>query len=113
MIIDKKELWIGLVNVIPMPNNQTLPATKGAYLTVLMDASSAADFCNQVKSELLSYDYHVIGIEDVEKFNIRKTKYLVREKLLALASETKGRGKIGLGDFHTYDKDEVLSMEKN
>lgn len=106
--MDEKELWIGLVNVIPMPNNQTLPATKGAYVTVLMDASSYTDFFDEVESELLSYDYHVIEIEDVEKFEIRKTKYILSEKLLALASETKGSGKIGLGDFHTYDKDEIL-----
>jgi hypothetical protein len=106
--MDGKELWIGLVDVIPMPNNQTLPANKGAYVTVLLDASSATDFCDGVKSGLLLYDYYVIGIEEVERFSERKTKYILSDRLLAVAHETECSGKIGLGDFHTYDKDEAL-----
>ncbi|MFA5982400.1 MAG: hypothetical protein WC782_00110 [Methylococcaceae bacterium] len=91
--MDEKELWIGLADVIPMPNNQTLPANKGACVTVLLGASSATDFCDGIKAELLLYDYYVIGIEEVEKFSARKTKYILSDRLLAVAHETNVAGK--------------------
>jgi hypothetical protein len=106
--MDEKELWIGLVNVLSMPNNEKLPETKGAYVTVLMQALGGKDFCDLIKAELLSYNYYVIEIEDIEKFNIRKAKYILSDELLSLASETKRTGKIGLCNFHTYDKGEAL-----
>jgi len=44
----------------------------------------------------------------LDKFSVRKTKYILSERLLLIAHETERSGKIGFGDFHTYDKDEAL-----
>ena len=103
------DIWIGLVNVIPMPGNNELMSAKGAYVNVIALASSSDDYDAIVKSELSKLDFFVVSTEDVELLTERVKHSTLAQELYSIADDVKRTGDLGLGTFHAYQEDETLS----
>ena len=97
-----KQVWIGLVEVIPSPNDKTFQGDKGAYVNVLAWVASASEYRTQVKQAADQCDMDVEKISDVEPFAKRLQAYRVHKSLIRLAEQVKKKQCVRFNTFYTY-----------
>ena len=104
----ENEVWIGMVQVIPMPGNTVLKGAKGAYLNVIAMASSEVEFSALVADELLRDHMYVMNVEDAEPFEDRAKHHTVVEEIEELVDQARMTGEIGIATLYTYEEDAAL-----
>ena len=102
-MVSYNNIWIGLVHVSSLPNNDLLGNAKGAYVNVLALANNPNDFTNKVKESIIDLGLDFIELEDAELFSERIENYEVQENIKILATEVIKSKEVRFGDFHTYD----------
>jgi len=102
----KDEIWIGLVNVVPRKGNTFLHDAVGAYVSALVIAKNAAEFCSSVRHQMDQYEFDVIGIDDIELYRERILRCKVAEVIDELSKGLNDCNPIGFGTFHSYKTEE-------
>jgi hypothetical protein len=105
----EKQIWIGLVDVVPMPGNNELTGAKGAYVNFIAYASNADEFLSIANAEFTSLEFYVKNIEDAEPLSRRLEIHSLSHELFSLAEDVKRSGSVGFGTFHAYDEDEAIN----
>ncbi len=98
----ERQVWIGLVGVIPVPGGGALRKGKGAFVNALAPAADQLEFENVVRDALSQLGFIAHEFEDVEAFSERTAKWEVDEELRVLAEEVASYGDVRFGAFHTY-----------
>ena len=101
-----REVWIGLVNLIPGGGNKDLEGAKGAYVNILAFAENEEDYRNLVKFAAYEHNYSIRKIKDVESFATRIKNYEIDEALLKLSKKVQETGKTHFGEFFVYENEE-------
>jgi hypothetical protein len=100
-----KNVWIGLVNVIPQLGSSTLSnGAKGAFVNVLAFAGSDSEYESVVQAALSTLELLAVEFEDVELFN-RLTTEGASDDLQALAKDIRSMRAVAFGTFHNYFAD--------
>lgn len=102
-----KEVWIGLVGVVPRPGNDLLGKAKQGFVNILALAASTSEYGAQVERVLDELGLDVTEIEDSEPLSERLSKWTVDPEISRLAQEVNSTGFARFGTFHVYeDEDE-------
>ena len=100
----KKNIWIGLVHVKPNPENLFLKGAKGAFVPALSLSINIKDFIKNVINYIEPMGFKIIKIEDIELFNVRKSKYKIHPSVLKLSKRISKDNPIELDTFQAYKK---------
>ncbi len=98
----KKEIWIGLVEVISQRENDVLALNEGAFVNVLTKADSEKEYSRKVKTMFQHYNIKVKNIEEIEILAERMKRQDIEESLLQIAERIKSNNHVIFGTFHTY-----------
>lgn len=104
-----KEVWIGLVGVVPRPGNDLLGNAKQGFVNILALARTKSEYRSEVGRILDELGLDVSEIEDSEPLSDRLSKWTVDPDILALAEEVNSTGFARLGTFHVYDDEQESS----
>lgn len=96
------EVYIGLVGVAPNPGSDVLGTAKGAYVNVLVLASSVEEYEAGASRALADLGLFAFEFEDVEPFESRANHRDLEEELHVLASEVSESKKPRFSNFHTF-----------
>jgi hypothetical protein len=100
----KEELWIGLINVKPLPlRPNALGGAAGAWVNMVAWASDPEMYKGESQAGAATYDAYVVGIEDGEPVALRTTRFRVEEQIEDMISRAEtNRNFILFGTFHEY-----------
>jgi hypothetical protein len=100
----KEELWIGLVNVKPLPRApKALGGAAGAWVNMVTWASDPEMYKAKAETVAATYDVYVVEIEDSEPVAIRKSRFMVDDEIEDIISRVElNRDFILFGTFHYY-----------
>jgi hypothetical protein len=100
----KEELWIGLVNVKPLPQTpKALGGAAGAWVNMVTWASDPEMYKAKAETAATTYDVYVVEIEDSEPVAIRKSRFSVNDEIEDIISRVEiNRDFILFGTFHEY-----------
>ena len=101
-----KEVWIGLVNLMPNAGNEDLKGAKGAYVNILAFAESVEDYKNVVKFAAYEHDYTIQEIKDVELFDVRSKNFEIDDDLINLSKKVAETRKTHFGEFFIYEAED-------
>jgi hypothetical protein len=99
-----KQIWIGLVGVVPRPGSNTLSGgqAKGAFVNALAFVSDEEEYKIAVQRAASELGLETFEYEDVERFSDRVSKFEVNDTLKSLAEEAESTGSVKFGTFHNY-----------
>jgi len=100
----KEELWIGLVNVKPIPQAPgALNGAAGAFVNIITWATDLATFKAKAETVAATFDVYVVEIENAESVSLRKSKFTVDDEIEELILRAEGNEDYILcGTFHEY-----------
>ena len=96
-------IWLGIVEVKAINNNEDLGGAAGAFVNVAYIASSHNDFIQNVNESFQANDFEVIEIEEIENEENLSIDNPDNAEKLELIREIKNGEKIAWGTFHTFD----------
>ena len=99
-----KQIWIGLVGVVPRQGSNTLSGgqAKGAFVNALAYVSDEEEYKIAVQRAASELALDAFEYEDIETFSDRVSKFEVDDTLKALADEAESTGSVRFGTFHNY-----------
>lgn len=98
-----RELWIGLVSVVPTKDCDVLEGAVGAYVNVLALASDASEYADLVEKALAKLHIIVDEIEVVEPFAERRSCGNPDPAVVDMAMSISGSEPVQFGTFHSFD----------
>jgi hypothetical protein len=96
------EVWIGLVEVRPLPGCVLLGGAGGAYTHALAWAASEEAWRASVRRALADLKLDVVEEEDVSPLLFRRLDDEVHQDVLAAAQEVRTTGEVRLTSFHVW-----------
>lgn len=100
------EVWIGLVDVGPMPGNDSLEGAKGALVNVIACVKNRAEFDQAATRELAAYQFFIRSMKNVRPLSADDQ---ISDELRQLAEQAETPGQVEFGAFHSYEEDETLN----
>lgn len=101
-----RELWIGLVGVVPKPDCKLFhDDVAGAYATMLSVALDEAEFMDRVRDACDRLHLEVFEIEECDTYSSRVTSYHISPNVRRLAKEAADGSKVGIARWHTFSKE--------
>jgi hypothetical protein len=101
--VAKKQIWIGLVGIRPLPDAEVLQEVSGAYTNVLTWASSGTEFAERVRKLMDEMKMIITEIEDAEPLSNRGGVEDFDGEIAESISEVeKNPDAIVYGTFHSW-----------
>jgi len=98
-----RQIWIGLVQVAPLPGHDVFDGNAGAFVNAVALASSVADYQSAVSVPLSDLHLFAIEFENVEPLATRiRERGPLDDDLMALAVEGRRMNAACFHNFHTY-----------
>jgi hypothetical protein len=103
---ETKQLWIGLVEVLGLKNNQVLTGAKGAFVNLVTWACDADEFRGNAELVLRKLGLFTVDVENPEPVSIRRNKAEFDEETEDMIARAENNPKaIIYGTFHTWKRD--------
>lgn len=99
-----KQVWIGLVGVVPRPGSAALGNAKGGFTNALALVTDPREFERQVTEALDELGLIPYEFEDIESFTSRIARCEVDEAIKELAPEVERTGNVRLGTFYNFSR---------
>jgi hypothetical protein len=100
----ERQIWIGLVKVSSLKENEVLNGAKKAFGTVIGFSTTKLKFRAAIAVELSELGMKLERLENAETLIQREKKFVLQEQLYKLINQTVEKKKqIGFLTFHTYD----------
>jgi hypothetical protein len=100
-----REVWIGLVEVVPDEGNDIFEGGLGAYANVLALASSVEDYMAVTAPALLLEGVIAVGVDNPEPLRERKLKVELDEEIHALGQRAR-TGAVVWDTFYVFEADD-------
>jgi hypothetical protein len=99
----EKDIWIGMVQVLSLPDSEILQGVSGAYVNILTWASNPSEFRAKAK-ELMDYlGLKLVGVKEEEPLSEREKRGEVDVGIAQVALEVRDNPKsIRYMTFHTW-----------
>jgi hypothetical protein len=102
-----REVWIGLVEVVPEEGNDIFDGAPGAYANVLAIAASAEDYMAVTAPALLREGVIAVGVDNPEPLRERRSKVQVSDEILDLGERAR-KGDVVWDTFYVFETDDEL-----
>jgi hypothetical protein len=96
------DVWIGLVEVKPLPGNDLLDGDPGAFANTLTVAGDAEDFCTRAANFFRGEGFEVLGFEHVERLDDRVRDGAVPDEMLLLGEEARTTSNVRFDTYFRY-----------
>jgi hypothetical protein len=96
------DVWIGLVEVRPLPGNDTLAGDPGAFANALTIAGDAEDFCTRVANFFRGEGFEVLSCESVERLEDRARGVALPEEMAELGDAARETSEVQFDTYFTY-----------
>jgi hypothetical protein len=100
-----REVWIGLVEVVPEEGNDIFDGAPGAYANVLALAASVEDYMAVTAPALLREGVVAVGVDDPEPLRERRSRVQLGDEILRLGEQSR-TGQVVWDTFHVFETDE-------
>ncbi len=100
------QVWIGLVGALAAPDCEILDDAPGAYVNMLVWASSEREFMRSVSCACEDYRLRAFEFRDVEPFGKRSAEHQTSAEIRRLADEARRTEGIRFGTFHMWTSDD-------
>jgi hypothetical protein len=101
----KREIWIGLADVVALPGCKRLGRGKGAFVKVVLWADSDSDFYSKAKKAISELDLHLSELEDREPLVERLSRIEAGDETLQMAETVRmNPDSVVFGTFHIWEK---------
>jgi hypothetical protein len=100
-----REVWIGLVEVVPEEGNDIFDGAPGAYASVLAIAASVEDYMAVTAPALLRQGLIAVGVDDPEPLRERKSRAQLSEEILDL-DERARKGDVVWDTFYVFEAED-------
>jgi hypothetical protein len=100
---DHKIIWIGMVQVLSLPESKVLQNVSGAYVNILTWASNSPEFFAKAKELTDDLGLKLVGIENEEPLSEREKRVELEADVVRVALEIKDNPQsIRYMTFHTW-----------
>ena len=101
--MNEKSIWIGLVQVLSLPDSEVLKEVSGAYVTILTWASRPSEFREKAQELMDHLGLQLVRVEDEEPLSERAKKNELGPEIEQVASEVRENPQsIRYMTFHTW-----------
>lgn len=100
-----RDVWIGLVEVVPEEGNEIFDGAPGAYANVLALASSVDDYMAVTAPALLRQGLIAVGVDDPEPLRERKSRVRLSDEILSLEERAR-TGDVVWDTFYVFDAED-------
>jgi hypothetical protein len=100
-----REVWIGLVEVVPEEGNDVLEGAPGAYANVLATAASVEDYMAVTAPALLRHGLLAIGVDDPEPLRDRRSRVQLSDEILDLGERAR-KGDVVWDTFYVFEAED-------
>src|SRR5262245_41950231 len=107
----RKQLWIGLAEVVPRSGHPLASESSAAFTNVLGHGADPREFRCRAVRVLNKFGLDLYRLEDVEVFASRIRKHYVSLEVRKLADEAEATGNIVFGTFHTFPLTDLESAD--
>jgi hypothetical protein len=103
---DEFDVWVGLVEVRPLPDNRMLAGDPGAFANTLSIAADADDFCTRAASFFRSRGFEVASFEAVERLADRALDGSLPEEMRRLGELAGETSEVQFDTYYAYGSTE-------
>lgn len=100
-----REVWIGLVEVVPDEASDALEGALGAFANVLALANSVDDYMAATAPALLSRGLIAVGVDDPEPLRERQLRVQLSDEIVSLGDQARS-GAVVWDTFHSFEAEE-------
>lgn len=105
----EREVWIGLVEVVPEEGNDIFDGAPGGYANVLALACSVEDYMAVTAPALLNVGVIAVGVDDPEPLRERLSRVDVSEEIEQIVVDARA-GEVVWDTFYVFETDEDASL---
>lgn len=98
------EVWIAMAEVVPTPDNHHLEGNVGAYVNVLVWASSEEEYRRRAAAVLGESGFELLEVDGCEPFSARP-RQLQSDGILELADQCGPDFPVVFDTFHSFPAD--------
>ena len=95
-------MWIGLVEVRPLPGNDMLAGDPGAFANALTIAGDSQDFCTRVANFFREESFEVLSFESVERLQDRARNGALPAEMVELGAAARETSEVQFDTYFTY-----------
>jgi hypothetical protein len=96
------DVWIGLVEVRPLPGNDMLAGDPGAFANALTIAGDSEDFCTRVANFFRGEGFEVLSFESVERLQDRASDVALPVEMVELGDAARETSEVQFDTYFTY-----------
>ena len=96
------EVWVGLVEVRPLPGNELLEGDPGAFANTLTVAGDAEDFCTRTANFFRGEGFEVLAFENVERLEERARDHQLPDAIVRLGEEAADTAEVHFDTYFRY-----------
>jgi hypothetical protein len=101
-MLDALDVWVGLVEVRPLPGNETLEGDPGAFANALSLAANADDFRTRASNFFRGEDFEVVSFERVERLEERGEGNPLPDEIVRLGELARETAEVQFDTYFTY-----------
>jgi hypothetical protein len=102
MSSDGFEVWVGLVEVRPLPGNVRLEGDPGAFANAVTVAADVDDFCARAASFFRGEGFEVVSFESVERLTDRGVGSALPEEMRRLGEAAAESSQVQFDRYFAY-----------
>ena len=95
-------VWVGLVELRPLPGNDTLGDDPGAFANAVTVAADAEDFGTRVANFFIGEGFELISLESVETLADRGRPVPLPDEMRRLGELARASGDVHFDDYFAY-----------
>jgi hypothetical protein len=99
---DGFEVWVGLVEIRPLPGNESLEGDPGAFANAVSLAADANDFRTRAANFFLGEDFEVVSFERVERLAERGAVHTLPDEIARLGELARETAAVEFDRYFTY-----------
>jgi hypothetical protein len=101
----KNEIWIGLAEVVALPECKRLGSGNGAFVKIALWADSDSNFYSKAERAISELDLQLLELEDREPLAERLSRIQAGDETEQMAETARmNPGDIVFGTFHIWQK---------
>ncbi len=101
----EREVWIGLVEVVPDEGNDIFDGALGAYANVLALADSVEDYMGVTAAALERQRLIAVGLDDPEPLRERQSREHLSDEIIELGERAQ-KGDVVWDTFYVFESDD-------
>jgi hypothetical protein len=103
--VDEREVWIGLVEVVPEEGNNIFEGAPGAYANVLALVSSVGGYMAVTGPALARRGLEAVEVANPEPLRERQSRAALSEEMIRLAEHARA-GEVVWDTFYVFETDD-------